>query len=232
MIPCFISVKKDKYFLHSDYFDCCHVVFVRFFDCSHFFDVVYALLIRWLICSVVEFRLLLVFSLFGCCMFFVCMLSQSDHFFPIPCSLLLLPDIYVSVTNLVRCKIYMVGFRMFYFPVCSRIFPLSVSVLLLSSVFLSKRWVLPGSYSFYSTFRMCSVWLVRLFSSDPLFFYFFILPRSFLSVIAVIYLEISNSSAEMVLKLYSVSISISRLQNSSGVSSSDCFAQNKSPRLW
>ena len=47
---------------------------------------------------------------------------------------------------------------------------------------------------------------------------------------AVMYLEINSSSAEMVPKLHSFSISINRLQNS-GVSFSDCFAQNKSPLL-
>ena len=63
-------------------------------------------------------------------------------------------------------------------------------------------------------------------------FYFIILSGIFLSVIAVMYFDISSSSAEIVLKLHSFSISINRLQKSSGVSSLVCFAQKKSPRLW
>ena len=62
-------------------------------------------------------------------------------------------------------------------------------------------------------------------------FSFISLSHNFLSVIAVMYLDINSSSAEMVPKLHSFSISTSRLQNSSGVSFSDCFAKKKSPLL-
>ena len=54
--------------------------------------------------------------------------------------------------------------------------------------------------------------------------------RRFLSAIAAIYFDIDNLSAEIVLKLRSFSISISRLRNSSEVFSSVCFSQKKSPR--
>ena len=48
----------------------------------------------------------------------------------------------------------------------------------------------------------------------PRDFSFITLSRNFLSVIAVIYLDISSSSTEIALKLHSFSISISLLQNS------------------
>ena len=159
------------------------------------------------------------------------MLLRNGPTFRICYSLLLVPDVYVSVTNLVRCKICMVDFGIVCFSVLFRIFSFSVSALLLSIVFLLMRLTLPGLYSFYFfSYVFCLISVIIFFKSSV--FSLIILSRNFLSVIAVIYLEICSSSAEIVPKLHSFSISISRLQNSSGVSSSDCFAQQKSPQLW
>ena len=79
--------------------------------------------------------------------------------------------------------------------------------------------------------------LVSFFSSSIILFNFsvfsfIVLSRNFLSVIAVIFFDIKIFSAQIVMELHSFPISISRLQKSSGVSSSVCFAQKKSPRLW
>ena len=159
------------------------------------------------------------------------MLLRNGLSFRICCSLLLMPDMYVLVTNLVRCKICMVGFRTVHFSVLFRIFPFSVSALLLSIVFLLMRLALPGLHSFYFSFSyvFCLISSITFFNSSASSFNY--LTRNFLSVIAVKCLEISNSSSKIMPKLHSSSISISRLQNSSGVSSSDCFAQKKSLRL-
>ena len=85
-------------------------------------------------------------------------------------------------------------------------------------------------FLFFFSYVFCLISVIIFFKSSV--FSLIILSRNFLSFIAVIYLEICSSSAEIVPKLHSFSISISRLQNSSGVSSSDCFAQQKSPQLW
>ena len=144
-------------------------------------------------------------------------------------NLLLVRDIYVLVSSLEHCRICMFGFRNIYFSVLFRTFPLFVSVPLLLCVFLLLISELPVLYSFNSFFS--SFFLTTFFSSNV--FSFIILSRTFLSVIAVMYFDINNSSADIALKLHTFSISISRLQNSSGVSSSPvCFAQKKSPRLW
>ena len=93
---------------------------------------------------------------------------------------------------------------------------------------ISKLLVL-CSFFFFS-YVFCLISPITFFNSSV--FSFIILSRKFLSVIAVMYFDINNSSGEMVLKLHSFSISNSHLQNSSGVSSSVCFAQKKTPRLW
>ena len=157
------------------------------------------------------------------------MLLRSGLSFRICYNLLLVPDIYVSVTNLVRCKIYMVGFRIVYFLVLFRIFQFFVSAVLLSFVFLLTKLLPPQLYSSFFSNAFCLISSNIFFNSSV---FSFIFSRSFLSVIAVIYLENSNSSAEIVPKLHSFSISLSRLQKFSGVSSSDYFVQKKSPRLW
>ena len=75
-------------------------------------------------------------------------------------------------------------------------------------------------------FFLC-VYFVSIFHSFsliPVFFSPNFIPY-ILPINTVIYLEIKNSSAEMVLKLQSFSISIIRLQTFSGVSSSDCFGR-------
>ena len=127
-------------------------------------------------------------------MFFVCMFSRSGLSFRIYCSLLLLPGIYVSVTNLVRCTIYMVGFRMFYFSVLLRIFPF----------FIGSSFIICFSFDENNAFGI--VFFIMFFSyvfssiSSNIFssrVFFILFPRIFLSVIVVIYLEISNSSAGM-----------------------------------
>ena len=119
--------------------------------------------------SAVKLRLRLVFSLFGCYMFFVCMLLRSGLSFRICCSLLLMPGICVSVTSLVRCKICMVGFRIVYSSVLFRIFPFFVSALPLLFVSLLMKSMLPGLCSFYFSFPMCFALSVRLFSSVLVF---------------------------------------------------------------
>ena len=85
-------------------------------------------------------------------------------------------------------------------------------------------------YLFFFSYVFCLIISIIFFNSSV--FSFIILSRNFLSVIAVMYFDINNFSVEIVLKLHSFSISISLVQKSSGVSSSVCFAQKKSPRLW
>ena len=85
-------------------------------------------------------------------------------------------------------------------------------------------------FFFFLSYVFCLISPNTFFNSSV--FSFIILSRKFLSVISVMYFDINNSSGEMVLKLHSFSISNSHLQNSSGVSSSVCFAQKKTPRLW
>ena len=84
-------------------------------------------------------------------------------------------------------------------------------------------------FLFFFSYVFCSIISMVFFSSKV---FFIMLSPNFLSVIAVIYFDISNSSAEIVLKLLSFSISISLLQNFFGVSFSACLGQKKSPRLW
>ena len=108
---------------------------------------------------------------------------------------------------------------MFCFSVLFRIF---FTLYIGSSFAISFSFVdisASGIVFFLFFFRTC----FRLFSS-VLEFFLHHFPRNFSSVIAVMYFEISSSTAQIVLKI-TFSISISRLQNSSGVSSSDCFAQ-------
>ena len=78
-------------------------------------------------------------------------------------------------------------------------------------------------FLFFFSYVFCLIRLIIFFISSV--FSFIILSRNFLSVIAVMYFDFSSSSAEIVVKLHSFSISINRLQNSLGVSSSVCFAQ-------
>ena len=73
-------------------------------------------------------------------------------------------------------------------------------------------------FLFFFSYVVCLISSIIFFISKV--FSFIILSRNFLSVIAVMYFDISSSSSETVLKLHSFSISISRLQNSSGVSCS------------
>ena len=84
-------------------------------------------------------------------------------------------------------------------------------------------------FLFFFSYVFCLIISIVFFISRV--FSFISLSRNFLSVIVVMYLDISSCSAEMVPKMHSFSISISRLQNSSGASFSDCFAQKKSPLL-
>ena len=97
------------------------------------------------------------------------MFLQSGLSFRIYCSMLLMSGICVSVTNLVHCKICMVGFRIVYSSVLFRIFPSFVSVLPLSFVSLLMKSMLPEWYSFCFSSRMCFVLSVHLFSSVPVF---------------------------------------------------------------
>ena len=85
-------------------------------------------------------------------------------------------------------------------------------------------------FLFFFSYVFCFISSNFFFYSSV--FYFLILSRNFLSVIAVMYFDINSSSAEIVLKLPSFSISINCLQIFSGVSSSLCFAQRRSSRLW
>ena len=85
-------------------------------------------------------------------------------------------------------------------------------------------------FLFFFSYVFCFINSISFFSSKV--FSFIVLSRIFVSVIAVMYFEISISSADIVLKLHCFFISISHLRNSSGVSSSVYFAQKKSPRLW
>ena len=83
--------------------------------------------------------------------------------------------------------------------------------------------------SFFFSYAFCLIISIVFFVSG--FFFFISLSRSFLSVIAVMNFEMSNSSAVMFSKLHSFSISINLRQKSSGVSISVCLVQKNSPRL-
>ena len=67
-------------------------------------------------------------------------------------------------------------------------------------------------FLFFFSYVFCLINSIIVFNSKV--FSFNILFRNFSSVIAVVYFEISNSSAEIVLKFHSFSISIRRLQSS------------------
>ena len=148
------------------------------------------------------------------------MLSRSVLSFLTCCSSRLLQDICVMVSSLEHYKTSTVGYRSFYFSVLFRNFPFFVSALLLLCVFLSSILEL---LVFFFSYVFCLIRSIIFFISRV--FSFIILSRNFLSMIAVMFFDISSSSAEIVVKLHSFSISINRLQNSSGVSSSVCFAQ-------
>ena len=155
--------------------------------------------------------------------------SVSDLSFRICYNLLLVPDIYVSVTNLQNLHGRLPNVLFFgLVPNRSILWIGSSSIMCFSFVEFKASGI--AFFLFFFSYKFCFIYSIMFFKSSV--FSFIILSCSFLSVIAVKDLEISNSSAQMVLKLHSFSFSISRLQKSYGVSSSDGFVQKKAPRSW
>ena len=160
------------------------------------------------------------------------MLSRSVLSFRTCYSLLLLRGIYIMVSNFGALQ-YVHGrfpeFLFFGFAPNRSILCIGSSFIMCVS-FVDIRASGSVFFLFFFPYVFCSISLIIFFISR-FFFLSLFYPVICLSGIAVMYFDISNSSAEIVLKLHSFSISINRLQNSSSVSSSVCFAQ-KSLRLW
>ena len=115
-------------------------------------------------------------------------------------SLLRLRDTYVMVSSCKRCSIYTVGFRNFCSSVLFRNVPFFVLVLLLlcvSSVDIRASGIV--FFLFFFSYVFCFINSIIFFISRV--FSFIILSRNFLSVIAVMYFDISNSSAEIIVEV-------------------------------
>ena len=152
------------------------------------------------------------------------MLLRSGLSFRIWYNLLLMPDIRYRWPLWCVAKSAWSMSEYFLFRSCSESFH-SLDWFFFYFVFFFVDIKASGIVFFLFFFSSVSCLIISIIFFNSCGFSFLILSLSFLSVIAHIYLEISNSSAEMVLKLHSFSNLISRLQKSSGFSSSDCFAQ-------
>ena len=153
----------------------------------------------------VRFRL--VFSPYGCCSFSVCILLRSVFSYRIYHLLQLTSSAghlcigvqFGALQNLqVRFPNFSIRWIGSSFIICFSFVDIKASGIVF--------------FLFFFSYVFCLISSIIIFNSSV--FAFIILSRNFLSVIAVIYFDINNSSAEIVLKLHSFSISISRLQKS------------------